>query len=150
MTMGDVRGPGSYVLVIELGADREIAVGRLGVLSFPAGHYLYVGSALGGLAGRVRRHLRPEKRQRWHIDYLLAYAAIREVWYVLGPERVECSWAQALAAMPNTKPYGRSFGASDCRCRTHLFCAPEQPDLEALAPCLPLGEAMRRAIPAGF
>ena len=39
---------GTYVLIIALDSDREIAVGALGTLFFRKGRYCYVGSAMGG------------------------------------------------------------------------------------------------------
>jgi len=52
------RDPGTYVLVLVIEQDMQIEVGALGTLFFRAGHYLYVGSALGGLGARLARHLR--------------------------------------------------------------------------------------------
>jgi len=127
--MNTIDGPGTYILVIRLDQDRLIRVGKLGVLPFQAGYYLYVGSALNGLRGRLARHLRATKRLHWHIDYLLQYAQVVEVWYYLGPERYECAWARALAQMPDVRPFEGAFGASDCFCRTHLFYSTERPML---------------------
>jgi Uri superfamily endonuclease len=62
---------GSYVLLIELEQDSNIKVGALGKIHFSKGHYVYVGSAMNGIEGRVRRHLRDEKKTRWHVDYFL-------------------------------------------------------------------------------
>ena len=126
------RNPGTYILVVEMREAREVAVGRLGRWVFPAGWYLYVGSALGGLAGRVGRHLRREKRLHWHIDYLLAHGTVQEVWYRVGAERRECALAQRLAALPGAERYPPRFGASDCRCPGHLVRFVGRPPLEAL------------------
>ena len=60
---------GVYVLIIHLSQERDIVVGKLGELSFKKGYYAYVGSALGGLEGRIKRHFRKEKKAHWHIDY---------------------------------------------------------------------------------
>ncbi|HEX9029228.1 MAG TPA: DUF123 domain-containing protein, partial [Anaerolineales bacterium] len=51
--------PGSYVLYLRLSQRLELGVGRLGRLSFPAGEYLYLGSAggPGGLRARLGRHI---------------------------------------------------------------------------------------------
>ena len=51
---------GAYVLAVRLDSRRELPVGRLGRFNFPAGWYLYVGSAMGtgGLPARLRRHRR--------------------------------------------------------------------------------------------
>ena len=120
------REAGVYVLVIEVPAACVVDVGRLGRSTFPAGWYLYVGSALGGLAGRVGRHLRAEKRLHWHVDHLLPHGWVREVWYrVAGtPEGAgtasECAIAADLTALPGAERWPPRFGASDCRCGGHL------------------------------
>ena len=51
---------GSYALHLRLARSRVLQIGRLGRFTFPAGEYIYVGSALGagGLRSRVGRHLR--------------------------------------------------------------------------------------------
>ena len=66
--------PGTYVLVLRVSKRLEILVGKLGKLVVQPGFYLYTGSAMGpgGLAARVGRHCRHEKRLRWHVDYLRA------------------------------------------------------------------------------
>lgn len=90
--------PGTYALVLRFSGRPETVVGRLGTLAAQPGFYVYVGSALGpgGLASRVGRHARAEKRCRWHIDYLAAVATLDEVWYTLDGTRRECQWAEAL------------------------------------------------------
>lgn len=125
--MMSLRGPGSYVLILRLIGCSELAVGRLGMLRLPAGHYAYVGSALAGLQARLARHMRRDKRHHWHIDYLLDVAEIVEAWAYLGPERVECQWAALLSKQ--LEPAARGFGSSDCRCPTHLFYSAALPSL---------------------
>lgn len=127
------RKPGTYVLVIEVQRYREVHVGKLGECQFRRGHYLYVGSALGGLRARLGRHLRAEKRLHWHIDYLLAAADIVEVWYRCSQEHRECVWAAALGELALVSPFDASFGASDCACKTHLFYAARCPSPDELA-----------------
>jgi Uri superfamily endonuclease len=122
-------GPGTYVLVMRLEAERTLLVGRLGEARLAPGYYLYVGSALGGLRARLARHLRCEKRRHWHIDYVLEAAHIIEVWYAASPERIECIWARRLAASACLVTAIGRFGASDCACASHLFYAAERPSL---------------------
>jgi len=106
---------GTYVLLIELPKSTEIQVGSLGKIKFQAGFYAYVGSALRGLEGRIRRHMKMKKKLHWHIDHLLAWARIKEVY---ADEREECSIAAKLAErLPSVK----GFGSSDCDCESHLF-----------------------------
>jgi len=133
------KTPGTYVLVVSLPCDREIYVGSLGRLHFEVGWYLYVGSALGGLWARLARHLRRRKRLYWHIDYLLRYGTVVEIWYCESSERLECVWARALANSPGVKPFWAAFGAMDCSCRTHLFYSRAVPEVEGFRSLLPEG-----------
>ncbi len=70
----DERGVCQLHLLIAKPA--RLKIGRLGVFLFPAGRYVYTGSALSGLNRRLARHQRQEKRLHWHIDYLLRHARI--------------------------------------------------------------------------
>ena len=111
---------GTYVLVITLGSDLTTEVGALGTLSFPAGVYLYTGSALGGLDQRVSRHIRHEKTVKWHIDRLTV-AADSVIAYESYPDYVpECELA-SMAGDCGMVPSVDGFGCADCSCRTHLF-----------------------------
>ncbi len=60
-----------------------ITVGKFGELVFPAGDYMYLGSAMGpgGLFARLSHHLRVASKPHWHIDWLRQYAALPEIWY---------------------------------------------------------------------
>jgi len=122
------KGPGTYLLLLQLEEDREFAIGRLETLLFPRGYYLYVGSARGpgGLQARLARHCRGAKHPRWHIDYLRGHANLIEIWAVESEERLECLWAEQLAQMPQARPIPH-FGSSDCRCPSHLFHFREKP-----------------------
>ncbi|MDG6902673.1 MAG: GIY-YIG nuclease family protein [Nitrososphaerota archaeon] len=73
---------GLYQLVIRLKRKQSIGVGRLGRFAFPSGYYVYTGSARRGLESRIARHLRKEKRLRWHVDYVLRYGDIAEVPFI--------------------------------------------------------------------
>lgn len=113
------------MLALRLSAAQWIAVGRLGSIEFPAGWYLYVGSARGpgGLVARVARHRRQMgsgKQAHWHIDMLRDRAAWAGVWARTGREHLECAWAAALRSLPGATGVAPGFGASDCRCPTHL------------------------------
>ena len=115
------RSPGTYLLILHLPAPCRIAIGRLGEQPLAAGFYSYVGSALGpgGLAGRLKHHLRPVRRPRWHVDYLRAAAPVVALCHVVGERRREHDWAMRLAGEFSTVLPG--FGTSDCRCRSHLL-----------------------------
>jgi Uri superfamily endonuclease len=111
-------GRGSYVLLTHLPEEQTIAVGSLSPFRFLRGYYAYVGSALGGFRSRLDRHLRTEKKLHWHIDYLLRYASLDAIITCETEEMTECAIARALAQQFESVP---RFGASDCRCRSHLF-----------------------------
>jgi Uri superfamily endonuclease len=121
--------PGSYVLVMHLAESQEITVGKLGTFDFAAGWYAYAGSALGpgGLAARLAYHRRRNKTFHWHIDHLLAHAKLVEIWWAVESKRRECMWASALRAIPGARVPVANFGASDCRCLSHLVNLRQQP-----------------------
>lgn len=92
-------------------------IGRLGVFDFPAGSYVYTGSALRNFEARVRRHCSMDKKLHWHIDYLLAAPGVR-VRDVLRYDEPECLVNQRTAGEIPVP----GLGASDCRqgCGSHL------------------------------
>lgn len=121
---------GVYLLVLRLPSTRSLDVGALGRLRFPAGWYVYVGSAQGpgGLGARLRRHRSPRKALRWHVDYLRAACEFVEAWTAPLPRQWECEWAWRLAQWPGAVVPARGFGASDCRCAGHLAHFVARPD----------------------
>ena len=120
---------GTYALLLHLEQEREIAIGQLGTFRFPAGYYVYLGSAMGGggLRARLARHLRREKKRHWHIDYFLEHARCSEIW--VRPGHAECFWAREVGELPGAHVPAPGFGSSDCRCPAHLFYFPSSPDL---------------------
>jgi Uri superfamily endonuclease len=133
---------GSYILLLELPEQREITVGRLGLITFPKGCYAYVGSALNGLKPRITRHLRKEKSRHWHIDCLLPEAEVWEIIIFPSEERRECLLAQSLALGFQAIP---GFGSSDCKCKSHLYFDGDRDKLRAgiIAAAEEAGLAMR-------
>jgi len=109
---------GSYILLINLKEDQNIQIGKLGNIFFKKGFYVYVGSALNGLEHRIDRHLRKNKKMYWHIDYLLQYAEIIDVFYKESNTKEECMIAKSLDEI---FPSIHGFGCSDCSCSSHLF-----------------------------
>jgi Uri superfamily endonuclease len=116
----------TYQLVLCLRETVRIQIGALGMFDFPAGYYLYTGSAKKNLEARVRRHLRRNKKLRWHIDYLLNPPEVQivTVFYYAAPECVVNQKSAGSILIPR-------FGASDCqnRCGSHLkFCGNQTPE----------------------
>ena len=117
--------PGTYAILLKLDRARRLPVGALRKVAFEPGLYVYVGSARGpgGLAARVGRHLRGGGRTHWHIDYLRQAATPVLFWWQCGRERRECDWTQRLGCEPGFGSIVPGFGASDCRCSSHLIRA---------------------------
>ncbi|WP_350334917.1 GIY-YIG nuclease family protein [Coralliovum pocilloporae] len=112
--------PGAYLLLLTLNEPTTIL--RPKATELPAGDYVYAGSANGpgGLQARLGRHLRPDKKARWHIDHLsLRAAALYGAWYT---DQTECQLREALQATGLFQIPCPGFGSSDCRtCLSHLL-----------------------------
>jgi endonuclease-3 len=118
---------GIYCLLLRLPkAERIRIAGRQ--RDFPAGYYLYVGSAMNGLEARIRRHLCPKKKTHWHIDALTSRTKIHRVFRRSTRSRsAECRLARKLASRQDAREIP-GFGCSDCRCTSHLFRLSAKPD----------------------
>ncbi len=106
------------MLLIGLDRDRDIEVGALPLRHFRKGYYCYVGSAKGpgGIEARIERHMRENKRIRWHIDYLLEYAKIEGAYFSAEMEEIDIArrFSERFRGVPG-------FGASDSPLDSHLF-----------------------------
>ena len=123
--------PGTYILWLHLEEPKRLRIGRLGVIAFDPGHYAYVGSAFGpgGIRARVGRHLRREKKKRWHIDYLNSASQPGGAWICYGDPPLEHRWARVLSSLTGAWLPAAGFGASDCRCPSHLIGFSKPPSL---------------------
>ncbi len=119
---------GSYILLIYIPNETRIKIGSLGMLPFPKGYYLYVGSAMGSnsstsLENRVKRHISEAnyKKLFWHIDYFLAseISKIIKIYLILSLIRLECVLAGEILSVCDN--YIKDFGSSDCFCSSHLM-----------------------------
>lgn len=128
----EITGKGSYILVLRLDEPRCVDVGKLGRVCFPPGVYLYFGSALNGLNGRIKRHLRREKKVHWHIDNLTLLTSVEEVWWVDEGRNWECAWANETAGLTGRSWSVAGFGSSDCGCGSHLHALDSASNLESL------------------
>lgn len=123
---GQVFDRGLYVFVMRLRTPDFIQVGALGHFHFPAGWYLYTGSASGNLHRRVERHWSLKKKVHWHIDYLATALDSEPVGAVLVPEDAgltECQLNQLAGQLVGGQVLAPGFGASDCKagCPAHLW-----------------------------
>lgn len=114
---------GLYIAVFYLAKGQTVRVGALGRVCLRRGIYLYVGSAQRNLSARLNRHGRKDKILRWHVDYLSTRAQMLGALTMAGPREQECEVAKELGKMFELAVPG--FGASDCRCRGHLFYTPK-------------------------
>lgn len=92
-----------------------------GAAALPPGVYWYAGSAYGpgGLKARLGRHLKADKKVRWHVDRLTTDPAV-EVGFLAFPGARECALIRALLTAGAEVPIPR-FGSSDCPvCPSHL------------------------------
>lgn len=112
--------PGVYQLHLHLPTPVQLQVGKLGTFLFPAGRYVYTGSALNGLEHRLARHQRQHKPWHWHIDYLLPHARITRIRVRRTRRRVECLLNREVLKQPGAQVLANGFGTSDCRCPAHL------------------------------
>ncbi|MBK1669368.1 hypothetical protein CKO28_15120 [Rhodovibrio sodomensis] len=126
---------GAYLLWLPLGRPLDLSAPKPGA-RLAAGVYLYVGSANGpgGLRARVARHLRADKRPRWHVDQV-TLAAGTTARALAWPGGSECAWREAVQGAGASVPVPR-FGASDCRaCPAHLLRLDDaEPDDPRLRP----------------
>lgn len=118
---------GLYILMARLAETRIVRAGALGESVFEKGWYLYVGSARRHRQRRVARHCRQEKTLRWHIDYLLQYAEVREAAFYGLEGWTECELARQVRALPGARLPMKGFGSSDCRCPSHLWSFSRRP-----------------------
>ncbi len=107
----------TYQLFIELSESLRLTIGKLGVFDFPAGLYVYTGSAKTNMDARIQRHLTKNKKLKWHIDYLLN-ARSASVTKVARFVDTECLVNQKSAGVCLVA----KFAASDCQagCISHL------------------------------
>lgn len=109
---------GTYTVLFWLPLVSQLRIGRLGDYTFPSGYYTYTGSAKGGLAARLHRHLHGAATRHWHLDYFRPHVRVLAWQAYPGASQPECHLAQRLLA------YGcvvvPKFGASDCSCASHL------------------------------
>ena len=109
--------PGAYARLISRPSPLAVKAGAR-TASFIPGLYLYCGSARGpgGLAARIARHMRQEKRAHWHVDQLTREGEVLGAFVFPGGD--ECAINATLEALPTPL---EGFGSSDCRrCTSHL------------------------------
>ena len=123
--------PGTYALVMRCSSEQQVEVGKLGSLHARPGFYVYVGSAFGpgGLKARIAHHMKISEKPHWHMDYLRPAVDLTEIWFTYDPRHREHQWAGVLANFRHTAIPLPGFGASDCRCKSHLYFMCSKPSV---------------------
>lgn len=115
-----VRDTGAYLLLTTLESSKNIMVGKLGMINFKEGFYLYAGSGKMNLSKRIKRHEnRKKKNLRWHVDYLTVKADRIRSFPIYTSKDIECALAGEMIKIGG-EPVPE-FGSSDCSCSSHLF-----------------------------
>ena len=118
---------GSYLLYLDLRQCVTLKTGRFRRFLFPAGRYVYVGSALRGMDQRIARHRRLAEgksgKLHWHIDFLLTHPDVRLAGERRFPGSMECDVSLGIASRKGTTIPVPGFGSTDCRagCKAHLY-----------------------------
>ena len=121
----EARDSGSYIVMIHIPQDVTTKVGSLGEVHFPAGYYLYVGTAKRALTKRMERHMRKHTAVHWHIDYLKGHADRCTAIPIRSSVPLEHELAEAVGRIADGCV--ASFGSSDCDCPSHLFRFADNP-----------------------
>ena len=114
---------GTYIIVLKVKTARNIEIGKIGQFKFKKGYYFYTGSAHGpgGIKARIERHIKRNKPEHWHIDYLRSASSIVAILVGYSKMKKECVWASKLRSSPSFTIPVNGFGSSDCLCVSHLF-----------------------------
>lgn len=112
-----------YLIEWVLAHDTDVTVGKVGNYRFSKGIYVYIGSARKNIAARIERHLKVDKKQRWHMDYLRPYVEPNNV-ITVPLHKGECAFKQFVEKQLSGKAVMKGFGSSDCKCDSHLLKIP--------------------------
>ncbi|MCS7233550.1 MAG: DNA/RNA nuclease SfsA [Synergistetes bacterium] len=119
---------GVYLILMFNEKDKQISFSR-GLREksalFPRGFYIYTGSALKGLSSRIKRHIKKEGKNFWHIDYIKRHMKTLKAITIKSPNKIECEIANELMTIADS--YILNFGSSDCNCKSHLLYFQKDP-----------------------
>ncbi|MCI4439290.1 DUF123 domain-containing protein [archaeon] len=128
-------GKGSYSIILKLNSNKKLKVGALKTIFLSRGFYVYNGSAysVGGLASRIKHHLKKRKKLHWHIDYLTSCGKCKVLRIIVCKKRnlerdvsLEMLKEQEFIGIPK-------FGSTDDKvAKTHLFLIRANSEIEAL------------------
>jgi Uri superfamily endonuclease len=131
--MKQLINSGTYAIVFYLMEDNEFIIPRFGRVFFRKGYYVYSGSAKKNLIPRVKRHIRKEKKLKWHIDYFSVSEKVITKKIFLFAHRSECE-INRFFKLSGGKIVIEKFGASDCKnkCKSHFLYFEKMPKLKTV------------------
>lgn len=121
----EAHDAGDYMIILHLDTPTSLEIGSKGIKDFPAGYYIYVGSAKANLTKRIERHVRKRKKKHWHLDYFRNVCTVIATVPIRTQDDLECNIAKAVETVADWHIEG--FGCSDCACPSHLFALRENP-----------------------
>ena len=107
----------TYQLYIKLDKTIKLQIGKLGKFTFPKGDYIYTGSAKKNINTRIKRHFSKNKKNYWHIDYLLENKHVKILKFL------KSTFSECILNQSNIgEILIKGFGSSDCKqnCKSHL------------------------------
>jgi Uri superfamily endonuclease len=119
------KDPGVYAIIIYIKDNINLTLAK-NTHYFTPGYYIYLGSAkqYGGIKSRINRHLKKNKKLKWHIDYLTSnhLVKIKAVIYAKTKIFKECTFVKILKEN-YFEIASKNFGSSDCKekCGAHLL-----------------------------
>ncbi len=114
------REPAGCYLLLYINRKRFSAdIGALGRRDFPRGFYVYVGSGMRNLFGRIGYHRRKSEKRHWHLDYIKDRFTFLTDIPIVTMSRRECSLSLKMLEEGGRGIDG--FGSTDCRCNSHLY-----------------------------
>jgi Uri superfamily endonuclease len=102
---------GSYLLFMNVQEKIEVS-SKSSCWIIDSGLYVYVGSAMSTLTGRVKRHLTEKKKKHWHIDFLTSRSKI--ILAILLPSKAKKEEEISQLVNEFGKPI-KGFGSTDCK-----------------------------------
>lgn len=125
----------SYSIILRLNSNKKLEVGSLGTIFLVKGFYVYNGSAYGtgGLASRIKHHVKKRKKLHWHIDYLTSDNECK-ILRVIAFKKRNLERKVSLEMLREREFVGiPKFGSTDDKiARTHLFLISAKSEKEAL------------------
>lgn len=129
--MEQLINSGAYAVIFYLPEDNKIIIPKFGEILLRHGYYVYSGSGKKNLIPRIKRHIRKNKKLKWHIDYFSVLENVKPKKIFLFDNKNECE-INKLFKDSGGEVVVDKFGASDCKnkCKTHFLYFKKIPKLD--------------------